>query len=82
MPANQITDRLPTKAPPAFSILALLGGIALVAGLYLKPQQTWIDLFLVSNYLIGLGLSGLLLVALHYVTVLAGVCRCDRCTRP
>ncbi len=33
-----------------------------------KPQQTWIDLFVVSNYLIGLGLSGLLLIALHYVT--------------
>ena len=68
MTAYEGTDRLPTRAPQAFWILTLLGGIALAAGLYLEPQHTWVDLFVVSNYLIGLGLSGLLLIALHYVT--------------
>src|SRR5579872_4674433 len=68
MTASEGIDRLPTNAPLAFWILTLLGGIALTAGLYLEPDHTWIDLFVVSNYLIGLGLSGLLLIALHYVT--------------
>jgi hypothetical protein len=68
MTTYESADLLPTKAPVAFWILALLGGIALAAGLYLEPDHTWIDLFVVSNYLIGLGLSGLLLIALHYVT--------------
>jgi hypothetical protein len=68
MTAYEGTDRLPIRAPLAFWILAILGGIALGAGLFLQPEHTWIDLFVVSNYLIGLGLSGLLLIALHYVT--------------
>ncbi len=65
---DERTYRLPTKALRLFRILAILGGVTLAAGLFLAPQRTWIDVLLVSNYLVGLGLSGLLLVALHYVT--------------
>jgi hypothetical protein len=49
--------------------MAVAGGVALVAGFLLKPPQyTWVNLFVASNFLIGLGLGGLLLVALHYVS--------------
>jgi hypothetical protein len=55
-------------AQALFLILATLGGIALAAGLVLQPQRTWMAILVASNYLVGLGLGGLLLVALHYVT--------------
>jgi hypothetical protein len=45
-----------------------LGGVTLLAGLLLAPQRTWTHLLLVSYYLLGLGLAGLLLVALHHLS--------------
>jgi hypothetical protein len=48
--------------------MALLGGLTLAVGLFAVPERTWINLLLVSYYFVGLGLGGLLLVALHYVT--------------
>jgi hypothetical protein len=51
-----------------FRGLVLLGGAAFVAGLFWAPQRAWANVFLVSNYLIGLALGGLVIVALHYVT--------------
>lgn len=51
-----------------FQALTLLGALALVAGFLQMPQRTWINLLLASNFLIGLGLGGLVLLALHYVT--------------
>jgi hypothetical protein len=47
--------------------LAAFGVVTLAGGFFLEPQRTWINLLVVSNYLVGLGLGGLLLVALHYV---------------
>jgi hypothetical protein len=49
-------------------ILAILGGVALAAGFMGMPQRAWANLALVSNYLVGLALGGLVFVALHYVT--------------
>jgi len=60
--------RLPSRAAFVFWVLALVGGATLIAGFALNPQRTWICLLLVGNYMIGLGLGGLLLVALHYLT--------------
>jgi hypothetical protein len=60
--------RLPLKALLLSLALALLGGVTLTAGLVQAPQRTWINVLLVSYYLVGLGLGGLLMVALHYVT--------------
>ena len=62
------TYRLPAKAVLLFQGLALVGGITLVVGLWLTPQRTWANVLLLSFYLVGLGLGGLLIVALHYVT--------------
>lgn len=62
------TYRLPAKAVLLFQGLALLGGVTLAVGLLLTPQRTWANVLLLSFYLVGLGLGGLLIVALHYVT--------------
>jgi hypothetical protein len=48
--------------------LALVGAVSLIAGLGLAAQRTWANLWLVSNYLVGLSLGGLVLVALTYVS--------------
>jgi hypothetical protein len=58
----------PRKAVLLFLGLALLGALSLAAGLILSPQRAWANVLLLSNYLVGLSLGGLVLVALHYVT--------------
>jgi hypothetical protein len=68
MSADEPSGSLSTKALRLFQAMALLGGVTLAAGFALTPQRTWVVLLLASNFLVGLGLGGLLLVALHYVT--------------
>jgi hypothetical protein len=48
--------------------VVLAGGVALGAGLFLAPQRAWLGAFVACNFLLGLGLGGLLFVALTYVT--------------
>jgi hypothetical protein len=60
--------RLPASPWQRSAVLAIVGGLVVAAGLFVEPKRTWINVFLASNYLIGLGLAGLLLVALLYVT--------------
>jgi hypothetical protein len=48
--------------------LAVLGGAALAAGLLQSPERAWLNLLLISYFLLSLGLGGLLFVALQYVT--------------
>lgn len=68
MATTGLSYRLPTRAVQMSLALAVLGAVATAAGLALEPRRAWPDLFLASNYLLGLGLAGLLLVALHDVT--------------
>jgi hypothetical protein len=68
MTGAELGYRLPSPAVWFFRLLAFLGGAALAAGLPQEPRRTGSYLLLVSYYLVGLGLAGLLLVALHYVT--------------
>ena len=49
-------------------VFAAVGGAALVGGLAFEPGQTWVNLFLIGNFVIGLGLGGLLFGALLDVT--------------
>jgi hypothetical protein len=60
--------RPPTLAVRLFQGLALVGGVSLAAGLFLAPQRTWANVLLISNYLVGLALGGLVLLAFHHVT--------------
>jgi hypothetical protein len=48
--------------------LAVLGGAALAVGLLQSPERAWLNLLLVSYYLLSLGLGGLVFVAVQYVT--------------
>jgi hypothetical protein len=68
MTTNDLRYHPPARAVQLFWVLAIVGVVALAAGLFLEPQRTWGQVLLISNYLVGLGLGGLLLVALHYVT--------------
>lgn len=45
-----------------------LGGLTLVLGLALEPKRTWANLLLANSYVLGLGLGGLLFVAIGHVT--------------
>ncbi len=48
--------------------LAVVGALTLATGLWLSPDRTWMNLLLVSYYLIGLALAGTVFVAFQYVT--------------
>ena len=49
-------------------VLAAIGGLTLLAGLVFAPQQIWLNLLLVSYYLLGLSLAGMVWVAVQYVS--------------
>jgi hypothetical protein len=51
-----------------FQGLALVGCATLATGLVSWPQRAWPNILLISNYVAGLAVGGLALVALHYVT--------------
>jgi hypothetical protein len=68
MTAEELRYRVPAGGKVYFAALAGLGSVTLIGGLFFQTQRTWVNLLLLSNYLLGLGLAGLLLVALHYVT--------------
>jgi hypothetical protein len=48
--------------------MAAIGGVTLLAGLYLAPQRIWLNLLLISYYLLGLALAGAVWVTLQYVS--------------
>lgn len=48
--------------------LALIGGLTFPAGLYFAPQRIWLNLLLISYYLIGVALAGAVWVTLQYVS--------------
>jgi hypothetical protein len=66
--AGGLVYQLQAKVAAPLLIVTLVGGITLATGFVEDPERTWINLLVVGNYLVGLGLAGLLFVALHYVT--------------
>ena len=48
--------------------LAGIGSVTFAAGLYFAPQRTWLNLLLISYYLLGLALAGAVWVTLQYVS--------------
>ena len=51
-----------------FQMLAGIGAVSLIAGLFVSPQRVWLNLLLVSYYLVGLALAGLAWIAIQYVS--------------
>lgn len=66
-PLARPLDAAPGLARP-LRILAGLGAAVLLAGATFDPAATWPALLLVSLFGLGLGLAGLLVVAIHYTT--------------
>ena len=48
--------------------LTAIGGLTLFGGLYFAPQRTWLNLLLISYYLLGLALAGAVWITLQYVS--------------
>ena len=49
-------------------ILTVIGGLTLLAGIYFAPQRIWLNLLLISYYLLGLALAGAVWITLQYVS--------------
>jgi hypothetical protein len=62
----------PFRAPRAVYFvcggLIVLGAVALSAGMVQSPERAWLNVLLVSYYLLSLGLGALVFVAVQYVT--------------
>lgn len=56
------------RAARLWLIPAAIGAVALLIGLGFAPQRSWASLFLSGQYLVGLGLGGLYLIACYYLT--------------
>src|SRR5262249_3524937 len=68
MRSRQPTFALPRSVRTWALALLVLGGLTFLGGVLLEPQRTWANVLLVSYYLLGLGLAGVVFVALLYVT--------------
>jgi hypothetical protein len=68
MKSGELWFRPPRSVVALCGGIAVLGGAALVAGLLRSPERAWLNVLLVSYYLLSLGLGALVFVALQYVT--------------
>jgi hypothetical protein len=68
MKSGDLSFRPPLSVIVLCGGLAVLGGAALAAGLLQSPERAWLNLLLVSYYLLSLGLGGLVFIAIQYVT--------------
>jgi hypothetical protein len=48
--------------------LTLVGAVVVLLGIILAPDRAWAGVLLASQFLIGIGLGGVFLVAMHYLT--------------
>jgi len=51
-----------------FQVLAGIGAVTLVAGMFFAPQRTWLNVLLVSYFLVGLAMAGMAWIAIQYVS--------------
>lgn len=68
MTAHEFRYNAPSEVLHRLWLSCAAGGLVVVAGMFLAPARTWASILLVSFYLVALGLSGAVLVALQYVT--------------
>ncbi|HEV2401371.1 MAG TPA: hypothetical protein VGS27_30830 [Candidatus Sulfotelmatobacter sp.] len=68
MNARDFTFEPNAKIVERMQVLAGIGAATLVAGLFLAPQRIWLNLLLVSYYLLGLALAGMAWIAIQYVS--------------
>jgi len=68
MNALDFTFEPNAKIAGRMQVRAGIGAATLVAGLFWAPQRTWLNLLLVSYYLLGLALAGMAWLAIQYVS--------------
>lgn len=68
MNARDFSFEPQAKVVGRLQVLAGIGAATLVAGLFLAPQRIWLNLLLVSYYLLGLALAGMAWIAIQYVS--------------
>jgi hypothetical protein len=68
MNARDFTFEPSAKIVGRMQTLAGIGAATLVAGLFLAPHRIWLNLLLVSYYLLGLALAGMAWIAIQYVS--------------
>ena len=68
MNSHQSNFSLSPELTRLFSVFVLLGVAVMVAGIMMAPERIWPSLLLVSYFVLGMGLAGVALIALQYVT--------------
>jgi len=68
MNALDFTFEPNAKIVGRMQVLAGVGAATLVAGLFWAPQRTWLNLLLVSYYILGLALAGMAWIAIQCVS--------------
>ena len=68
MNARDFTFEPKPRIVSRFRVLAGIGALTLIAGLFLASQRTWLNLLLVSYYLVGLAVAGMTWIAIQYVS--------------
>jgi hypothetical protein len=68
MKSAEVSFRPPRSILVLCGGLAVVGAAALAAGLLQSPERAWLNLLLVSYFLLSLGLGGLVFIAVQYVT--------------
>jgi hypothetical protein len=68
MKHTPLTYRPPPGVLRLGTVLTAIGGLTLIGRLFLAPGRTWANLLLVNYYLLGLGLGGVVFIALQYVS--------------
>jgi len=68
MNAHDFTFQPKARTVRRFQVLAAIGALTLVAGLLFSSQRTWLNLLLVSYYLVGLAMAGMAWIAIQYVS--------------
>jgi hypothetical protein len=81
MNARDFTFEPNAKIAGRMQALAGIGAATLVAGLLWAPQRTWLNLLLVSYYLLGLALAGWRGARSSMSAVLTGALPFDACPK-
>jgi hypothetical protein len=68
MNPSELSFRTPRAILVGCGGLAVLGGVALAVGMLQSSERAWLNVLLVSYYLLSMGLGALVFVALQYVT--------------
>ncbi|HWR35894.1 MAG TPA: hypothetical protein VN622_08520 [Clostridia bacterium] len=68
MSSSEFHYDAPHAVTRGFRLVALIGVILTLAGLFVSADRTWASILLVSYYLLALGLAGAVFIALQYVT--------------